>query len=329
MPGSRTRPTGADAPPAPTDLPAPTDRPDPPRDLLPDEPTVRRPHALTGSRVRRSLALMGRGIRDEPRTYALAIGSSALFGALTVAVSSAIGTATDEVVVPAIAGDAAARGRIWVAGLVLAGIAVSLAVSVAARRIFAGNGYAALQARHRTAVTRQYLRLPMSWHRSHPAGQLLSNANSDVEAATGVFNPLPFALGVVVMIGVAAVMLFRVDVWLACAALIVIPLAIAVNIVFQRYMSPAITRAQQLRAEVSDVAHEKLRGGAARHVARDRGPRGAALRRAHRRAARRERTRRGRPGVLRPGHRAAAVARYAPRPGRRDRPAHLGRRRGG
>lgn len=245
MPGSTTRPNGADAQPS-----AP--------DSLPAEPRVRRPHGLTGSRVRRSLALMGRGLRDEPRTYVLAIGSSALFGALTVGVSSAIGTVTDEVVVPALAGDAAARDRIWLAGLVLAGIAVSLAASVAARRIFAGNGYAALQARHRTAVTRQYLRLPMSWHRAHPAGQLLSNASSDVEAATGVFNPLPFALGVVVMIGVSAVMLFRIDVWLACAALVVIPVAVAVNVVFQRYMSPAITRAQQLRAEVADVAHESF-----------------------------------------------------------------------
>lgn len=229
----------------------------PPPGTLPDEPSVR-PHGLTGSRVRRSLVLMGRGIRDEWRTYVLAIGASAVFGALTVGVSRAVGTVTDEVVVPALAGDEAARGRIWVAGLVLAGIAVSLALSVAARRIFAGNGYAALQARHRTAVSRQYLRLPMSWHRAHPAGQLLSNASSDVEAATGVFNPLPFALGVVVMIGVAAVMLFRVDVWLACAALVVIPLAVVVNVVFQRHMSPAVTRAQQLRAEVADVAHESF-----------------------------------------------------------------------
>ncbi|MBD5787307.1 ABC transporter ATP-binding protein [Cellulosimicrobium terreum] len=201
---------------------------------------------------------MWRGLRDEWRTYVLGVGASALFGALTVAVSSAIGTATDDVVVPALAGDEAAQGRIWFAGLALAGVAVSLALSVAGRRIFAGNGFAALQARHRTAVTRQYLRLPMSWHRAHPAGQLLSNASADVEASTGVFNPLPFALGVVVMIGVAAVMLFRVDVWLACAALVVIPLAIVVNVVFQRFMSPAITRAQQLRAEVADVAHESF-----------------------------------------------------------------------
>jgi ATP-binding cassette, subfamily B, bacterial len=227
-------------------------------DTLPREPAVRRPHGLTGSRVRRSLVLMGRGIRDEWRTYVLAIGASAAFGALTVGVSRAVGTVTDEVVVPALAGDEVARGRIWLAGLVLAGIAVSLAASVAARRIFAGNGYAALQARHRTAVSRQYLRLPMSWHRAHPAGQLLSNASSDVEAATGVFNPLPFALGVVVMIVVAAVMLFQIDAWLACAALVIIPVAVVVNVVFQRHMSPAVTRAQQLRAEVADVAHESF-----------------------------------------------------------------------
>src|SRR5690606_38117736 len=123
---------------------------------------------------------------------------------------------------------------------------------------FAGNGFAALQARHRTAVTRQYLRLPMSWHRSHPAGQLLSNASSDVEAATGVFNPLPFALGVVVMIGVAAVLLLRVDVWRAGAARFGAPVATAVTVACQRSMSPAITRARRLRAGVAAVAHESF-----------------------------------------------------------------------
>ena len=40
-----------------------------------------------------------------------------------------------------------------------------------------------MQAHDRRAVTRQYLRLPLEWHQRHPTGQLLSNANSDVEAA--------------------------------------------------------------------------------------------------------------------------------------------------
>ncbi|MBC7549677.1 MAG: ABC transporter ATP-binding protein [Cellulomonas sp.] len=217
-----------------------------------------RPYALTGSVLRRSVSILTRGIAAEPRTYALAIGVSAVFGATTVAVSQVLGAITDEVIVPALDGSGAARDRLPLAGAVLAAVAVTLGVSVALRRIFAGIGYADLQAGHRSRVTRQYLRLPMSWHRSHPTGQLLSNANSDVEAATGVFNPLPYALGGAGVIVVAAVPLVRRAGWLAVAALAVLPVAVVANLVFQRAMSPAITRAQQLRAEVSDIAHESF-----------------------------------------------------------------------
>lgn len=208
--------------------------------------------------MRRGLGLVGRGIASQPRTYAWAIGTSAAFGALTVGVSQVLGQVTDRVVVPAVAGSPEALGSLWAAGLVLLAVALALALAVAGRRIFAGIGSSDIQADHRRAVTRQYLHLPMSWHRAHPTGQLLANASSDVEAATGVFDPLPFALGVVVMIAVAAVALLATDVWLAVTALAVLPLAVLANLVFQRYMSPAITRAQQLRAEVSDIAHESF-----------------------------------------------------------------------
>ncbi|WP_285102485.1 ABC transporter ATP-binding protein [Promicromonospora sp. MEB111] len=201
---------------------------------------------------------MWRGMRSHPGIYLLAVGASGIFGALTVGVSRAVGWATDSVVVPAIAGDEAARDRVWLAGLVLAAVALMLALSVAGRRIWAGYGVVRIQADHRTALTRQYLRLPGSWHRSHPAGQLLNHTTSDTEAATGVFNPLPFALGVVVMIGVSVVMLVTIDPWLALAALAVIPVTVAVNAVYQRHMSPAVTRAQRLRGDVADVAHESF-----------------------------------------------------------------------
>ncbi|WP_420807826.1 ABC transporter ATP-binding protein [Antribacter gilvus] len=213
---------------------------------------------LSGPRWRRSLTLMGRGIRAQPGLYVLAISASAAFGALTVGVSRAVGWATDAVVVPAIAGDPAARDRIWVAGLALAGVALTLALAVAGRRIWAGFGYVNNLADHRTLLTRQYLRLPVSWHRAHPAGQLLNHTTSDVEAANNLFNPLPFALGVVVMIGVAVGMLLATDPWLALAALIVVPVTVAVNAYYQKHMSPAVTRAQQLRGDVADVAHESF-----------------------------------------------------------------------
>lgn len=221
-------------------------------------PDTARPAALTGGAVRRSLQLIWRGMSSQPRTYVLAVLTSAVFGGMTVAVSQVLGRATDRVVVPALAGELEERSSIWLAGAALLGVAVTLALAVAGRRIFAGVGYSDIQADHRRSVTRQYLRLPMSWHRAHPTGQLLSNASSDVEAATGVFNPLPFAIGVVAMMVVAAVALVQVDVWIAVTALSVLPLAVVANLVFQRYMSPAVTRAQQLRAEVADVAHESF-----------------------------------------------------------------------
>ncbi len=217
-----------------------------------------RRHTLPGGRLRRGALLLWRGVAAHPRTYVAAIVTSGLFGGLTVAVSQVLGQVTDQVVVPAIGGDAVARDALWLAGLAILGVAVTLALAVAGRRIFAGIGYADIGADHRRGVTRQYLRLPMSWHRAHPTGQLLANTSSDVEAATGVFNPLPFALGVVVMIVVATVALLRTDVWLALTALTVLPLAVLANLVYQRRMSPVATRAQQLRAEVSDVAHESF-----------------------------------------------------------------------
>src|SRR5919199_541805 len=73
-------------------------------------------------------------------------------------------------------------------------------------------------------VTAQYLRLPLSWHGRHPTGQLLSNANADVEATWQVFAPLPMAIGVVVMLVVAAVLLVLPDPPPAPVGVCVLPL---------------------------------------------------------------------------------------------------------
>ena len=214
--------------------------------------------SLTGSRTRQAMSLLWRSMKMTPRTYVLAVGSSALWGAVTVGVSQAIGWATSTVVVPALEGQEAARGRIWQAAVLLVVTALGLACGVWGRRVWAGWGNVNIAAVHRRRLTAAYLRLPMSWHKAHPTGQLLAHASADVDAATGVFNPLPFALGVVVMVLVATIMLLATDVWLAAAALIIIPAAIVANYVYQSRMGPAVAKAQRLRAQVSDVAHESF-----------------------------------------------------------------------
>jgi ATP-binding cassette, subfamily B, bacterial len=217
--------------------------------------------AVRRDTVRRATRTIVRGIRDEPGLFALAVVGSAVYGAGTAGTGWLVGRATDRVIAPALTGAGGiTAGDVWLAGGALGAVTLVTAAGVVARRALAGMTMYALQARYRRLVTRQYLRLPLAWHHRHPAGQLLSNANADVEATWQVFAPLPFALGVVVMVAVAAVAMLAADPVLAAIGLLVLPAIFAANVVYQRRMSPLVTRSQQLRAEVSDVAHESFDG---------------------------------------------------------------------
>ncbi|MGH3370741.1 MAG: ABC transporter ATP-binding protein, partial [Nocardioidaceae bacterium] len=76
----------------------------------------------------------------------------------------------------------------------------------------------------------------------------------------GPIAPLPMAVGTVAMMVIAVVQMLLADLVMALVGLLVFPLVIAANIAFQRLQSPLMTRAQALRAEVSEVAHESFDG---------------------------------------------------------------------
>ncbi|WP_336924059.1 ABC transporter ATP-binding protein [Aquipuribacter sp. SD81] len=209
---------------------------------------------------REGLGVIGRGIRDEPRTFTVAVVGSALFGASLAGSGWVLGRITDAVLVPAFdAGTVGVSDALVATGL-MALVGLLTAVGVIIRRGYATVTQYRLQARYRRQVSRQYLRLPLAWHRRHPTGQLLSNANADVEAAWMVFAPLPFSFGVAVMLLVAGVTMFGEDPVLGAVAFTVLPLLAVSNGMYQKVMSPRVTRAQQLRADVSDVAHESFEG---------------------------------------------------------------------
>lgn len=204
--------------------------------------------------------VLGVAIRREPAIFALSTAGSVLFGALTVADAWVLGWATDHVVLPAFdTGEVDSSLLIAVVALFL-GVALLRAVGIVARRLGAGIMQYRMQAHSRRAVTRQYLRLPMEWHQRHPTGQLLSNANSDVEAAWGPIAPLPMAVGVLAMMVIAVVQMFLADVVMALVGLLVFPAVVLANLAYQRRASPLMTKAQQLRAELSEVAHESFDG---------------------------------------------------------------------
>ena len=100
----------------------------------------------------------------------------------------------------------------------------------------------------------------MAWHQRHPTGELLSNANSDVEAAWAPIAPLPMAVGTLAMMVIAIVQMLFTDLVLALVGLLVFPLVMLVNVALPAAASPIFTRIQALRAEVSEIAHESFDG---------------------------------------------------------------------
>ncbi len=204
------------------------------------------------------LALIWRQLTRARREFTLGGIGTLLFALATVASSFVIGWVTDDLLIPAVeSGDITLAAQAAAAGAIL-GVAGIRAAGIALRRFGAYLAQYRLQARDRTEVTDRYLTLPLEWHRRHPTGQLLSNVNADVEAASNIAAPLPMALGVVIMLVVTGGLLVMTDPFLASVGLAVLPAIALTNLAFQRRMRIVTTEAQRLRAQVSEIAHESF-----------------------------------------------------------------------
>ena len=211
--------------------------------------------------LREGFSVIRRGASEQRFWFGIAVIGSALYGILTTGMAWVIGRLTSDVIEPAVARKHLEPGDLWLIGLAVGGTVALTVAGVLTRRVAAAIAMMNLNASYRRRVTRQYLRLPLSWHHAHPSGQLLSNANADVEATWQVFAPLPMALGVIVMLIFGIAQMLLVDGALAIVGLLIFPLLLLANLTYQRIQSPRMTRAQQLRADVSEVAHESFEAG--------------------------------------------------------------------
>ncbi|MCW2724568.1 MAG: transporter related protein [Frankiales bacterium] len=216
--------------------------------------------APTGKVIRRGLGILWVAVKEEPRIFAVSAIGSALFGLMTIAQAYVFGAITAKVIIPSIRDGHAGTGLLVVAFLAVVVTAMLKVVGILARRLGAGIMQYRLQATYRRRVTRRYLQLPVEWHQRHPTGELLSNANSDVEATWYPIAPFPFAVGVLVMLFTTLGLLFVTDPVLALVGSVVFPAIAVLTVVYSRRMTPLMTRAQQLRGEVSTIAHESFDG---------------------------------------------------------------------
>jgi len=210
--------------------------------------------------IRRGLGILWVAVKEQPRIFGIAVTGSALFAMTTIGQAYVFGRITEKVIIPSIRDGHARTGYLVAAFCAVVATAILKVIGIIARRLGAGVMQYRLQLSYRQRVTRRYLELPLSWHQQHPTGELLSNANSDVEAVWWPIAPFPFAVGVCVMLVVTLGLLFVTDPVLAVVGSVVFPAIAVLTVVYSRRMSPLMTHAQQLRGEVSTIAHESFDG---------------------------------------------------------------------
>ena len=210
--------------------------------------------------LRRGFGVLWVACREQPGIFTVSAVGSFVFALTTIAQAYVFGAITERLIAPSIERGEAAASALGLAFLAIMLVATVKVAGIIARRLGAGLMQYRLQASYRQRVTRRYLELPMSWHQRHSTGELLSNANSDVEATWYPIAPFPFAVGVILMLVTTLGLLFVTDPVLALVGSVVFPAIAVLTVVYSQRMSPLMTRAQQLRGEVSGIAHESFDG---------------------------------------------------------------------
>ncbi|MDX6257728.1 MAG: ATP-binding cassette, subfamily bacterial [Frankiales bacterium] len=192
--------------------------------------------------------------------YSVALAGSTIYALMTVASAYALGWVTQHTILPAFANHHTSAGSLLIAAALIIGVSIVKCVGVVMRRIGAGIMQYRLMGTYRRRITRQYLKLPLSWHQDWTTGTLLSNANSDVEAMWANIAPFPLACGVIIMLVTTAGLLVATDWVLAIVGFVVFPLVGVLTYVYGRAVAPRAMRAQELRGAVSSVAHDSFDG---------------------------------------------------------------------
>ena len=222
------------------------------------------PDAETGAhrlgRVRRAIDLVGSMVRLHPRLFAVAVLGAFVFAVCTVAASFAVRWVIDHVILPRFEDGAVATAAVVGGALLVIGIGVVRAAGVVIRRSFAGM----TQWRVAETVTRdvvdRLVRQPASWHQRRADGDLVARAGVDVEAAISVLAPIPFTTGTILLLFISSGWMLYIDLVLGGVAVVVFPLLIVLNVVYQRRVDRHFDAAQDHLGSFSAGVHESFEG---------------------------------------------------------------------
>jgi ABC-type multidrug transport system fused ATPase/permease subunit len=210
--------------------------------------------------MRRGARLLWLSVRTQPRPFALSVTGAALFAVMAVGGTIVLGRVTDHVLAPAFEPGGVERHAVLLGAVAIVAASLLRMGGVVLRRYFGQMAQRRMQVLWFQRVTDRYLAVPLRWFDEHPTGELLAHADADCERSTMAMQPLPFSLGVVVIIVVSMVQLAFVDPALLAIAVALFPGLALLNNAYTKKVERPASLAQARVGDVSAVAHESFEG---------------------------------------------------------------------
>ncbi len=199
-------------------------------------------------------------VRINPKPFYIAVSGAAVFALCTVASSVVLEWVIDNVIDPRFRDGQVKTGTVLSGiGLIIA-VGVVRAVGVVVRRTWAGIAHWRIGETMTGHVVDRLVTQPISWHQRRASGDLAARAGVDVDAATDVLAPLPFASSVVLMVFVSGAWLLYIDVPLGLMSVAIFPILIWVNVSYQHRVDRFYTDAQNHLGDLSGAVHESFEG---------------------------------------------------------------------
>ncbi len=213
-----------------------------------------------GGSFRRGVRVLGRYIRHHPGPFSIAVFGSAVYASMAVAGTIVLGRITDKVFTPAVESHHVASSTVWWTAAAVVIVAALRSAGVMTRRYFAAVTTRRMQVTLRQQIFEQYLRLPLSFHREVSTGELIAHADTDVDVSVEVLNPLPFSVGLLLLVVFSVIALVVVDPVLAIVGFTVFPGLAVLNRFYTRRVEAPAERVQERVSDVSTIAHESYDG---------------------------------------------------------------------
>jgi ABC-type multidrug transport system fused ATPase/permease subunit len=204
--------------------------------------------------------LIARFVRQRPKPFIRGVFGAAMFASAIVLSAYVVGRITDQLIIPVLDGKEPIGGRLRPALAAIAAVALWKATGIVLRRFGASWLQQNTQADVRMKLIRHQLDLKLGWISRRSTGDLLAVTDSDASQAIWILGPLPYGTGVTLLLFGTVVLIFALDVWLGLLTLLSVAAIVTLEIKGSWSAFAQFERIQDLRGELSDVAHESFDG---------------------------------------------------------------------